>query len=1169
MTANSKLKRKKKIKSWSRKFQNLRFACWNCWSYSNERHAYCKSLGYDVLALTELHNRQNNSNFTSELWIPSAQAEVDEQGKSKDPAAGVAILLSRRMKRYIDNAGYVGTRIAWVRIRGPICPIFFIAVYVPHKYRTAPTATETLAKLDALIKTVPINDCLVICGDYNCQLRRNVEGLTGKWSMTKKNETKGHDQELLDLMRKYELFAIDTKFKPKAKLWPNQTRKRLCNATYMPKHKGRRPTKLDYFLVSQRWKGMATAVKTKWGTSQHLFGTKFDHCLLSLEWAWRVRVSKSSPKPDFERMTHEMWQEFDARLEERLRQLPQAVETSAQAMGDHYDRMTDCVRATIKEVVPPKQPRKYNGRTVSEKTKRLYDLRVRDFASGRNITKSDRAAWNKTLSKAAMNDYKQWVENIVEEIEIADKRGDTRAVHQGARALSGRTTNFQSPQPTKKRNGEMIQSAEELGELWQNFLAGKFAATELEAAREEWKPLEQGKDDSDTLTYKEFQKAVKHMKKNKSTGPDGIPAEVWKGSSLANKELFFFLQHVWEQECIPKTLVLCVFVMIFKNKGSRDEPDKYRAIGLLNHAYKILSVCLLNRMVSETDWFLSEWQAGFRGARGCRDNVLLLRVIYDQFVKGNKKCVVTFIDFAAAFDSVSHRFLDHALKKAKASRKTRAMFREIYKAAAGAARIKGPDGQFTFSKTFNIERGVVQGDIISPIFFIIALDQLVQHYDKSGQGISVGHIKSLRVLGYADDAAMCEITVEGMTKRLTEFADAALKEADMKVKLAKTLSQHIQQQEKVARATDEEIMKKTATYKYECEYAKAGCKERFKTRTGMKIHCCACNFNYGLTEKTWEVEEILAVFGKADRKLFLVKWTNHPGEDSWQKEDSLIQDGCAESIKDFWDKSGINPALEYYPDPDNEPGTRCWMCGFKSTANNKKLGLKTHIRRRKHEWKKRRAHLTERQDIKKDKMKIAQEKLPKVKWGDEDVDNCWQFPYLGSIFQADGDQMPDIRARCAMAKSRAGTLRHIWATGLSLDLKLRLYIACCCSIMVWGSEAWILDEEARKCINGANAFMLSHITGKTKKEEATQATTTFNIIAWIRARRLRWVGHILRLPDTRLIKQTLKVIFDNQQDGDILMDVEEDDWEQMQRAARMDDKKLWRTRVNKIRLLAK
>ena len=91
------------------------------------------------------------------------------------------------------------------------------------------------------------------------------------------------------------------------------------------------------------------------------------------------------------------------------------------------------------------------------------------------------------------------------------------------------------------------------------------------------------------------------------------------------------------------------------------------------------------------------------------------------------------------------------------------------------------------------------------------------------------------------------------------------------------------------------------------------------------------------------------------------------------------------------------------------------------------------------------------------------------------------------------------------------------------DLKLRLYIACCCSILVWGAEAWVLDEEARRCINGANAYMLSNITNKTKREEATESTTTFNILAGIRARRLRWVGHILRLKDrlgeTRLISQ--------------------------------------------------
>ena len=163
----------------------------------------------------------------------------------------------------------------------------------------------------------------------------------------------------------------------------------------------------------------------------------------------------------------------------------------------------------------------------------------------------------------------------------------------------------------------MISSSEEMGDLWHQFLEGKFSKTELEEARKEWEPLGRPQG-SDSLSFEEFQVAVKRMKKQKAAGPDGIPAEVWQNSALAQNELYFFLKHVWEQECVPKTLVLCVFIMLYKKKGSRDDCTMYRALGLLNHSYKIMSICLLNRMVAETDWFLSEWQAGFRSQRGCR-----------------------------------------------------------------------------------------------------------------------------------------------------------------------------------------------------------------------------------------------------------------------------------------------------------------------------------------------------------------------------------------------------------------------------------------------------------------------------------------------------------------------------------------------------------------------
>ena len=55
------------------------------------------------------------------------------------------------------------------------------------------------------------------------------------------------------------------------------------------------------------------------------------------------------------------------------------------------------------------------------------------------------------------------------------------------------------------------------------------------------------------------------------------------------------------------------------------------------------------------------------------------------------------IDFTAAFDTISHKFMDNTLTKAGSSRKSRVIFRAIYATAAGIARVNGTDGNYVFS----------------------------------------------------------------------------------------------------------------------------------------------------------------------------------------------------------------------------------------------------------------------------------------------------------------------------------------------------------------------------------------------------------------------------------------------------------------------------------------
>ena len=87
------------------------------------------------------------------------------------------------------------------------------------------------------LKYVHKNDCVIVAGDFNCQLRRNVQGFTGPWSMTNKNEKVDHDNEVLDLMRRFDLFVIDIKFKSHRRLCSGKLRR--CNTIYLPKHEDR------------------------------------------------------------------------------------------------------------------------------------------------------------------------------------------------------------------------------------------------------------------------------------------------------------------------------------------------------------------------------------------------------------------------------------------------------------------------------------------------------------------------------------------------------------------------------------------------------------------------------------------------------------------------------------------------------------------------------------------------------------------------------------------------------------------------------------------------------------------------------------------------------------------------------------------------------------------
>ena len=364
-------------------------------------------MGYDVLAITELWRKQHKFQSKSTSFITSKPIHITRganKGKIRfpeDKAAGVGILLSARAQSKLMSFGTEGERVCWVRLKGPICNTTIIAVYVPHRGRTAPSQDDTLKDLDKALSKVRRGDCICVLGDFNEQLPSNVPTRTGRWTA---GPASPNAEKIIQLMQMHELTAANTLFAPKhqeALYTFLQTKRkgetqqeahddfgqyvgRKVNAKYKGKwvegrvvttayHQGRQKwvvkftdgftkkyardglsdilirqqeekvgRQLDYVLVSTRWKSCVTQCRAKWGPSIHRdrHGEKNDHALVECQWKWRIRNNKPRPCKDFEAVfSPEQGKDDNPQQHENIKKFETAVQTKLDEL--QFDATSD------------------------------------------------------------------------------------------------------------------------------------------------------------------------------------------------------------------------------------------------------------------------------------------------------------------------------------------------------------------------------------------------------------------------------------------------------------------------------------------------------------------------------------------------------------------------------------------------------------------------------------------------------------------------------------------------------------------------------------------------------------------------------------------------------------------------------------------------------------
>ena len=285
------------------------------------------------------------------------------------------------------------------------------------------------------------------------------------------------------------------------------------------------------------------------------------------------------------------------------------------------------------------------------------------------------------------------------------------------------------------------------------------------------------------LTKEEIDKALTQQKSNKSPGMDGYSAEFYK--KFWPQLGHYFMECV--NECFlsgnltssqSQGLITC----LPKTGKARNLLKNWRPISLLNTTYKIISLCITNRLRPVLDRVISHEQKGFLQGRTTADCTRLMYDIIWECEYKNIDGLILLVDFEKAFDSLSWTFINETLKKFNFGKNFIKWINMFQKNSNSRIILNGH-----LSDPFNLHRGCRQGDPISPYLFILCTEFLTLAFRNNNeiQGISL-HNKHHKTSQYADDTSVFLKATEQNLRKSLQILTWFYHKSGLKINFSKT-----------------------------------------------------------------------------------------------------------------------------------------------------------------------------------------------------------------------------------------------------------------------------------------------------------------------------------------------------------------------------------------------
>ncbi|KAF5333970.1 hypothetical protein D9758_017279 [Tetrapyrgos nigripes] len=154
-------------------------------------------------------------------------------------------------------------------------------------------------------------------------------------------------------------------------------------------------------------------------------------------------------------------------------------------------------------------------------------------------------------------------------------------------------------------------------------------------------------------------------------------------------------------------------------KNDKCDIANYQPITLLNTDYKIFTRVLATKLGKVAPDLLHHNQAGFMPRRQISDQTKLIRMVMASAEQSAQNRLIVSLDQEKAYDKVDHEYLWKTLEKFELPAEFIMAVQHLYKPAKTSVMVNGVK-----SDTYNVIRGVWQGDPLSCLIFDLAIELL-------------------------------------------------------------------------------------------------------------------------------------------------------------------------------------------------------------------------------------------------------------------------------------------------------------------------------------------------------------------------------------------------------------------------------------------------------------